>query len=82
MGFFGTTHLRQRISILVTLMIILMVYGAGHLPMPWRGIVDAGVAIGLLWVLLSLVFFSCKAFLSKDFIHVPELAPGKMVTRS
>jgi len=45
------------------------------MPMPWRGIMDVGVVVGLSWGLTSVVLFSLKALFTKSFNYpagVPE----------
>ncbi len=39
----------------VTPGIAVVVFGVRHVPQPWRGIIDAGVVVGLLIGLLSLL---------------------------
>ena len=51
-------------------MLILLV---GLLEQPWRGIVDAGVVVGLTWGLVSLLIFSVLAFAQADFGYSPEV---------
>lgn len=74
LGYFGTTRKRQWISILLTLAIIVLVMIVGKMPQPWRGIVDAGVVIGLLWGTVSMLVFVGMAFTKKNFSHSPELS--------
>jgi hypothetical protein len=64
MGFFYATRRRQVTSLSVTAGIILLVITVRLLPQPWRGIIDAGVIIGLAWGIISLFIFSFKAFSS------------------
>lgn len=73
MGFLHTTTRRQITSISVTGGIIGLVLLVRLLPQPWRGIVDAGVVVGLLWGLVSLGVFALRAFLAEDFPFSPEL---------
>ncbi|MFO0744554.1 MAG: hypothetical protein U1F43_02635 [Myxococcota bacterium] len=42
-------------------MIVGFVVIVAHLPAPWRGLVDAGVVVGLAWGLASLAVFSLRA---------------------
>ncbi|EPJ47413.1 MAG: hypothetical protein OFPII_13000 [Osedax symbiont Rs1] len=44
--------------------------------MPWRGILDVGVVVGLSWGLLSVTFYSIKAFAGRGFIF-PNGVPKK-----
>ncbi len=73
MGFLHTTPRRQITSISVTAGIIALVLLVRLLPQPWRGIVDAGVVVGLLWGLVSLGVFALRAFLAEEFPFSPEL---------
>lgn len=73
MGYFHATRRRQRTSILLTVGIIGLVLAVRLLPQPWRGIVDAGVVVGLAWGLLSVLGFGLKALTQKAFPHSPEV---------
>ncbi len=73
MGYFGTTRRRQLTSLLVTFLIFLLVVIVRHLPQPWRAIVDAGVVVGLLWGITSLLIFVWIAFNQSNFPHSPEI---------
>jgi hypothetical protein len=76
MGFFHATRRRQVTSISVTAGIILLVLMVRLLPQPWRGIIDAGVIIGLAWGIVSLFIFSIRAFTAADFNYSPEVPVG------
>lgn len=83
MGYFGTTRRRQISAIVLSLMIVLLVMIVSRLPQPWRGMVDAGVIIGLMWGQVSLLCFVWQAFFGNHFDHSPELpepAPGSGTT--
>jgi hypothetical protein len=56
MGYFHATRRRQMISYSVTVGIIALVVAVRHLPQPWRGIIDAGVVVGLIWGIASLIW--------------------------
>jgi len=73
MGFFYATTRRKITSISVTLGIIVLVVLVRLLPQPWRGIVDAGVVVGLVWGLAALFVFSFLALTSKAFHYSPEV---------
>jgi hypothetical protein len=47
------------------------------LAQPWRGIVDAGVVVGLAWGLISLAIFTLQAFISKGFAYPPDVPEQK-----
>ncbi len=57
MGYIYATRKRQLMSIALTLMIICFVLIARMMPQPWRGIVDAGVVVGLTLGVLSIAYF-------------------------
>lgn len=73
MGFFHIQRRRQIVTVCLTLGIIVLVQLVGMLVQPWRGIVDAGVVLGLAWGLVSLWIFTAQAFFSRGFNHSPEL---------
>lgn len=72
MGYFHVRRKRQIVTICLTLGIIVLVQLVHLLDQPWRGIVDAGVVLGLTWGLVSLTLFTMKAFFGKGFSHSPE----------
>ena len=61
MGFFGISKQRMIITYLLTLSIIFLIIIIEKMSDPWRGIIDAGVFVGLSWGLLSFWFFSFKS---------------------
>lgn len=73
MGYFHATKRRKITSISLTLGIIALILLVRLLPQPWRGIIDAGVVIGLIWGIASLVFFVFRAFTSDIFRYSPEV---------
>lgn len=74
MGYFGATKRRQISSVILTSMIILLIVLVSLLPQPWRGVVDIGVVVGLLWGIVSLSAFSIFAFSGKPYPYDPELS--------
>lgn len=72
MGYFHIQRRRQIVTICLTLGIIALVQLVHMLAQPWRGIVDAGVVVGLAWGLVSLLIFTLQAFFSSGFKHSPE----------
>lgn len=74
LGYFQTTRKRQIVTYSLTVMIVGFVLIVHQLPQPWRGLVDAGVVVGLSWGVLSLLFYGAQAFTS-TFDHSPELPP-------
>ena len=72
MGFFHATRKRKIVAYSLTTMIIVLIVLVRQLSQPWRGIIDAGVLLGLGWGLVSVWFFSIRAFFGKDFDVSPE----------
>ncbi len=62
MGLVYATPSRMLRSYGLAGMIVIFVLIVRQLPQPWRGLVDLGVAAGLLWGMLALILFSYKAF--------------------
>ncbi len=73
MGYFHATKRRRIISISLTAGIVVLVLLVRLLPQPWRGIIDAGVVLGLIWGIVSLLVFCVFAFTSKHFNYSPEV---------
>ncbi len=72
MGFFHATRKRKMVSYCLTLMIVGLIVWVKTLEQPWRGIVDAGVVLGLGWGLVSIWIFALQAFFGKGFNVSPE----------
>lgn len=73
MGYFHASKKRQITSISLTAGIIVLVLLVRLLAQPWRGIIDAGVVVGLVWGLVSLLGFSAKALAADNFACPPEI---------
>ena len=73
MGYFYIRRPRQIFIFVLTGMIVLFVLLLPYLAQPWRGIVDAGVVVGLVWGLITIVVFAFQAFTSDDFSYSPEI---------
>jgi hypothetical protein len=73
MAFFHAPRRRIITSVSVTAGIILLVLLVRRLSQPWRGIVDAGVVVGLAWGLISLWIYGVCAFVRPEFSHPPEV---------
>ncbi|HTY20218.1 MAG TPA: hypothetical protein VMC44_01150 [Geobacteraceae bacterium] len=58
MGYFHATRRRKTISYSLTAGIIALVMAVRHISQPWRGIIDAGVVIGLIWGIVSLLWIA------------------------
>jgi hypothetical protein len=71
-GFFHATRKRKIVAYSLTTMIVLLVIFVRQLPQPWRGIVDAGVLLGLGWGLVSVWLFMLRAFFGTAYSVSPE----------
>lgn len=65
-GYFGMEWKQQRIIWGVTAGIFLLVWAVRELPQPWRGIVDAGVVVGLSLGILSIVIHGVTAMMHRQ----------------
>lgn len=72
-GYFHTSKRRKIAAISLTIGIIILIVLIRLLDQPWRGIIDAGVVVGLTWGLISLLIFSLQAFTSEEFDYSPEV---------
>jgi hypothetical protein len=72
-GYFHTSKKRQTVAISLTVGIVILVLLVRLLEQPWRGIVDAGVVVGLTWGLVSVFIFSVLAFTSTEFDTSPAV---------
>jgi hypothetical protein len=61
MGLFHANARVQRVAWLTVVLIVAIVIVIERVPQPWRGIVDGGVVIGLLWGVVALVYFFARA---------------------
>jgi len=62
----------------VTSIIALVVIAVRHVPQPWRGIIDAGVVVGLLWGAVAVAVFFVRAaqgHVPAVKINLPEPTP-------
>ena len=73
MSFFDAPRKRMVTSYALLVMIICLVSLFRLLPQPWRGILDAGVVIGLSWGLLSTLYFLYLEFFTDKPYSDPEL---------
>ncbi len=76
MGYIHATRKRQLLSIGLTIMIICFIIIARTLPQPWRGILDAGVVVGLTIGIGSIAYFMLALGQGKSGISIPIEVPG------
>ena len=73
MGFFGAPRGRRLAAIVLALGITVLVVMVRRLDQPWRGIIDAGVVVGLAWGLATLWIYTARAFGPRGLDHNPEV---------
>jgi hypothetical protein len=82
MGYFYIQRRRRIVIYMITSSIIAIVFAVKFLSQPWRGIIDAGVLVGLTWGLITVLVSTRQAFSAtsvKPFPYAPEVpddAPG------
>jgi len=74
MAFFHATKKRIIVAYCLTSGIILLVVLVRMLAQPWRGIVDAGVVVGLTWGLLAFFYCLVRIVVQPSFRPDPELS--------
>lgn len=77
MGYIYATRKRQLMSIGLTLLILCFVFIARQLPQPWRGIVDAGVVVGLGLGIASIGFHGFMALKNPNNSTMPAEVPAE-----
>jgi hypothetical protein len=75
-GFFGATARLQRTIWIGSALIVVAVLVFNQLPQPWRGILDAGVLVGLAWGTASLLWAAWVTFRDRREIVPAEVPPG------
>ncbi len=75
-GYFRATARVRRLTWAGTALIVLLIILVHRLPQPWRGIVDAGVVIGLVWGLVSFLGLSTRALVTGTYPVSPEVRGG------
>lgn len=73
MGFMHATKRRLITSWGLTSAIIVFVLGARQLAQPWRGIIDAGVVVGLTLGIASIAYFVVRAVRGKSLPVAPDV---------
>jgi len=73
MGYFYTTRRRLIIAYVMTLGIVLLVILFNQISQPWRGILDAGVVVGLSWGVISIIAYYIQAMGGGEFAFSAEV---------
>lgn len=77
MGFIHATRKRKLISFGLTVTIMGFVMAVRYLPQPWRGILDAGVVVGLTLGCFSILYFCYVIFSDPERISISADVPLK-----
>ena len=75
MGFFRASRGPLLFAWVGTALIVLLIILLQMSPQPWRGMVDAGVVVGLSWGLISLLISVWRVFSSGIYGLSPEVPP-------
>jgi len=80
MGLFHGTRKRLLVSRLVVAGIVVLVLLVRLMPQPWRGIVDAGVVLGLTWGTVAIAAHGIAALLGRPPRTDPDLPDPEPAT--
>jgi hypothetical protein len=72
-GFFHATRRTKITAFALSFGVLILVILVQKLDQPWRGIVDAGVVIGLTWGVISLAWSLAQALTRSSFEVSPEV---------
>lgn len=72
-GYFRAARRTRLIAWWATVGIVILVVLVNQLRQPWRGIIDAGVVVGLTWGITALLVNYAKACLTGDYPASPEV---------
>ncbi len=67
MAYFHAPKKRVMTTFGLTIMIIIFIFSFQLIPQPWKGLLDFGVVMGLVWGLGSTLYFCFKAFTDETF---------------
>jgi hypothetical protein len=73
MGFFHATRRTRIVAYSLSLGVLILVILVQMLDQPWRGVIDAGVVVGLTWGAISLVASILKALTQTSYGTSPEV---------
>ena len=74
MAYFDAPRRRRIAAYALTIGVILLVVLVQRLDQPWRGIVDAGVVVGLAWGLAATIIYWVLAMTRSTFDFSPEVS--------
>lgn len=67
MGFFHATRRRMITAYVMSLAIIVLIIIFNQISQPWRGILDAGVVVGLCWGVISILYYFFQYMSGEEF---------------
>lgn len=77
MGYFGATRRRLVVSYAVTAGVVGIILVVRLLPQPWRGAIDLGVCLALLWGAAAIPYFFLRGLVTRRFPVSPDV-PGSL----
>lgn len=73
-GYFDASRRTLTVAWAGTVGIVILIMLVHRLDQPWRGIIDAGVVVGLSWGLISMIVMAVATFRADEFLVSPEVA--------
>ena len=73
MGYFHAPRKRIVATVTLTILIVVFILLFQFIPQPWKGLLDAGVVIGLIWGMISTILFCIKAFSDAEYSWNAEI---------
>ena len=80
MGYFHASKRRMVVTYVLTIVIIIFILSFRLVPQPWRGLLDAGVVVGLTWGMVTSIIFCTKAFTDNQFNWDAEVLYTPQIT--
>jgi hypothetical protein len=77
MGYIYATRRRKMFSFGLTIMISCFILIARLLPQPWRGILDAGVVVGLTIGIFSILYFLLQIIRNPELVKISPEVPSE-----
>jgi hypothetical protein len=75
MAMFHATRRGKWLAWGTSIMVLFFIVVLRHVPQPWRGIVDSGVVVALVWGALAILIHYIRAFFFDKLPQVPSLLP-------
>lgn len=79
MGLIHASPKRLRTSWILVLSIVAVVLVVRHAPQPWRGMIDAGVVVGLLWGMAAIGLELGRSWQRGSLLADPELPAHRLL---